>query len=483
MTDSDGEINLPSKIGQKKTFVNQLKLAINQLIPKRNNFKFELDTTDAVFVLLFTAIGMITRVFRIQSPNAVVFDEVYFGNFTNYYLQGKYFHDIHPPLAKLIMAAVASFTGYKGEYQFSQIGDKKYPSMNYVALRLTPAFFGALCVPLSYLIVRAMNGRHFAAFVATSLTACELMMIVESRFILSDSILHFFTCLSVFTIYLHDRYENWVSFIFECICLGLVACCKYTSGGVVLLALVKEMRRKDSKTFSLIRCYIICFSVGLIHIIVFAIHLSALPYYPEDPAFIPQSINASLIDKIIPDWELRNKAPSLLKRIFDLILFMQYTNSKIGHGHAYASPWYSWPLFNGRWVLFWTENGKHVICMGNVLLWYPIFIGVLFNIGRKIMNSIDSESFDMLLGYLFSFLPFALVPRDCFIYHYAIPVLFGIWGLPIMIERTFGGETRGFIYCLVISLALFGYFLWCPWAYALTTPDFEFLVWNNKWRY
>ena len=480
MTDSDGEI-LPSNVQKKKTIVDKIKQMVNELIPKRNTKQFELDTTDAVFVLLFTALGVLTRVFRIQSPNAVVFDEVHFGNFTNWYLRGEYFQDIHPPLGKLIMAAASSFTGYKGEYQFEKIGNNKYPSMNYVALRLIPAFFGALCVPLSYLTARAMNCRHFASFIAGCLTTCELMLIVESRFILSDSFLHFFTCLSVFLIYIHDRYENWVSFIFECISLGLMAGCKYTSGGVVILALFKEFNRKDNYTYSLIRCLLICFSVGLIHIILFAIHLSALPYLPENPTDMPDCIKDSLTDKISPDWEHRNAAAPLLKRILVLIANMFISNMATGYHHPYASSWYTWPLFLSKWVLFWTDDGKHVICMGNVLLWYPIFIGVLFNIGRKVIGSIDSESFDMLLGYLFSFLPFALIPRDCFLYHYAIPVLFGIWGLVLMIERNFDGKTRGFLFSLVASMAIFGYFFWAPWAYALTTPDFDFLVWNHNW--
>lgn len=482
MSDSEGEVILPVKENEKKSFAGKLRKLVNNLIPKRNTRKFELDTTDSVLVLFFTAIGMLTRIFRIQSPNTAVFDEVHFGNFTNWYLRGQYFHDIHPPLGKLIMAAVASFAGYQGEYQFEQLTDKKYPTMTYVALRVTPAFFGALCVPLSYLTARAMGCRHFASFVAGILTASELMLIVEARFILSDSILHFFSCLSVFSIYLHDRVENWVTFFFQCICLGLVASCKYTSGGIVVLALVKQFLMKDSKRFALIRCMIIVFFVGIIHFSVFAIHLSALPYIPENHVSMPYSINQSLVVKMNPDWEQRNKAPPMILRIISLIIYMFYTNALVGYSHPYASPWYSWPLFNSHWVLFWTSEGKHVICMGNVLLWYPVFIGVIGNIIRKLFNSCDGESFEILLGYLFSYLPFALVPRDCFLYHYAIPILFGIWGLVLFIERQLSATVRGFMFCLVSSMAVFGYFLWCPWAYALTTPDFNFMVWNNKWR-
>ncbi|EAY18464.1 Dolichyl-phosphate-mannose-protein mannosyltransferase, putative [Trichomonas vaginalis G3] len=485
MSDSSDIESLPHSSGiQNQRGFNKLKQVLSQVIPKRNTKSFDLDSTDAILVLLFTAIGMLTRVFRVQAPNTVVFDEVHFGNFTNWYLRGQYFHDIHPPLAKLIMASVASFAGYKGDYSFEKLNGQKYPSMTYVALRLTPIFFGAACVPMAYLAARAMNCGHFTSFGAATCIACELTYIIEARHILTDSILHFFSMLSILSIYIHDRYENWVSFLFMCTSLGLVASCKYTSGGIVLLAIAKQFLLKDDIEFKIIRTVIIVYTVAFVHFAIFAIHLSSLPYYPENPnVLIPKCINESLIDKMNPDWELRNKAKPMIFRIISLILYMQFSNFNVGYGHPYASKWYQWPLFTGRWVLFWTENGKHLICMGNVLIWWPVFGSIIGSLIAKFFNTLDAEGLDMLLGYLFSFLPFALIPRDCFLYHYAIPLMFGIYELVILIERQFSPAFTGFLLTLICFLAIFGFFLWCPWVYALTTPDFEFMVWNNKWRY
>ncbi|KAK8890060.1 hypothetical protein M9Y10_034819 [Tritrichomonas musculus] len=465
------------------------------IFPKRTpTKKLVLDTTDAVAVVFFMAVGMMSRVFRIQFPQTVVFDEVHFGNFTNWYIRGQYFHDIHPPLSKLIMAGVAKAAGYKAEYNFAKIEPtSKYPSMIFVALRLTPAFFGALCVPLSYLIMRVMNARHFAAAIAAFMVMFDCMLIVEARHILSDGILHFFSCLAILSIFLHERYYTLFTFMFEGFCLGCVASCKYTSGGIVLLAFIRQfditsitsLFKKNNLrnlTSSAIRCCILTFIVIIIHITCFWIHLTILPYEPENRVDMPECVRKGLVNMKNPNWRQRANAPSMLYRIISLIIYMHRGNMRIGHRHPYSSPWYTWPLATGKWLLFWTNEGKHIICMGNVLLWWPVFFSIVINLIRSLLLfDFQSEESSMLFGYLLSYMPFMLIPRDVFIYHYAIPLLFGIYNLNLLIERWLPPVCRGYCYLLFVSMAAFGYVKWNPWAYGLTTPDFYFLVWNRKW--
>src|SRR5208283_4366911 len=60
-------------------------------------------------VLLFScvtaiAMGIFLRVYQLGYPNEAVFDEVYFPVSANAYLHGLRVFDVHPPLAKLLMA-------------------------------------------------------------------------------------------------------------------------------------------------------------------------------------------------------------------------------------------------------------------------------------------------------------------------------------------------------------------------------------------
>jgi dolichyl-phosphate-mannose--protein O-mannosyl transferase len=214
----------------------------------------------------------------------------------------------------------------------------------------------------------------------------------------------------------------------------------------------------------------------------FVVHLNLLYYHPRDDHFVPDSIAVTL--RYPEDDPLdASEMPSIFRRVFDLAYSMHVGNMQIGHAHPYASPWWSWPLALGNWVLYWTKNGRHIICLGNVLLWYPVFAGILVNFVRGVIAlDVGSADSGMVVGYLVSYLPFALVPREMYLYHYAIPLLFGIMNLAAMIERHAGDEGRGFLLGLVAVLAGIGFVTWCPWVYGLKTPDFDFLVWNNKWR-
>jgi dolichyl-phosphate-mannose--protein O-mannosyl transferase len=145
------------------------------------------DTILELFIIvLITILGLLTRLFKISQPNQVVFDEVHFGSFVNYYLKREFFFDVHPPLGKLLLALVAYFFGYNGGFMFNQIGDPYVVHSNhtdftsngllsivdsppYVAMRSFCGICGALLVPLFYIIMRNLNHSRPASIFSASL--------------------------------------------------------------------------------------------------------------------------------------------------------------------------------------------------------------------------------------------------------------------------------------------------------------------------
>ncbi|KAK3063640.1 Dolichyl-phosphate-mannose--protein mannosyltransferase 1, partial [Teratosphaeriaceae sp. CCFEE 6253] len=95
-----------------------------------------------------TLVALFVRLFRIYQPHSVVFDEVHFGGFASKYIKGKFFMDVHPPLAKLLITLAGWLAGFDGEFDFKDIGkDYLEPGVPYVAMRLLPAICGVLTIP------------------------------------------------------------------------------------------------------------------------------------------------------------------------------------------------------------------------------------------------------------------------------------------------------------------------------------------------
>lgn len=68
------------------------------------------------------AIACVVRLWRIERPDSVVFDEVHFGGFATKYIKSKFFMDVHPPLAKLLITAAGAIAGFRGDFDFKDIG-------------------------------------------------------------------------------------------------------------------------------------------------------------------------------------------------------------------------------------------------------------------------------------------------------------------------------------------------------------------------
>ena len=149
--------------------------------------------------LLFglTVLAFAVRLFRIYQPSSVVFDEVHFGGFASKYIKGKFFMDVHPPLAKLLLTLAGWLAGFDGNFDFKEIGkDYLEPNVPYVAMRLLPAVCGVLTVPCMFLSLKASGCKTSTAALGGGLIIFENGLLTQSRLILLDSPLVAFTALT-----------------------------------------------------------------------------------------------------------------------------------------------------------------------------------------------------------------------------------------------------------------------------------------------
>lgn len=193
-----------------------------------------LDNKDALLLSLLTTTAFAVRFWRLFHPTSVVFDEVYFGNFSNFYIQSQFFYDIHPPLAKIVAFLFANLSEYDGSIDFEHCPWGVYPIPDYVQLRLTPALLSALCGPLVYLCVRFASFGSAAATMSSVLTIFDTSLGTEGRHILSDGILHFFSVLHIviliYTMSLPGRGPPFFLWHFiTALSLGAACSCKNTA--------------------------------------------------------------------------------------------------------------------------------------------------------------------------------------------------------------------------------------------------------------
>lgn len=87
--------------------------------------------------------------------------------------------DVHPPLAKLLITLAGFLAGFRGNFDFKDIGDDYLePGVPYVAMRSLPAVLGVLSVPIMFLTLKAYGCRTTtASFGAVLLTFGKCYML------------------------------------------------------------------------------------------------------------------------------------------------------------------------------------------------------------------------------------------------------------------------------------------------------------------
>ena len=144
-------------------------------------------SADAVVLAVIAALSFASRFYQLDTPGRVVLDEVHFGKFVNRYWSGRYYFDIHPPVGKLILAALGWLGGHDPGFDFSNNGKAFDSESQFVVLRRASALFGAALPILAYLQLRVWRLCPHAAAFGAGLLLFEVMHVTQARHILLDS--------------------------------------------------------------------------------------------------------------------------------------------------------------------------------------------------------------------------------------------------------------------------------------------------------
>lgn len=105
---------------------------------------------------------------------------------------------MNPPFGKWLIALIASALGFDPTLDvFETTGSPISSAAQAFAARAPAALFGSLTVPVFYCLCRQLRLSEVSSFLGASFILFDSMHVIQSRMIMVDSLLVFFTCLSL----------------------------------------------------------------------------------------------------------------------------------------------------------------------------------------------------------------------------------------------------------------------------------------------
>jgi dolichyl-phosphate-mannose-protein mannosyltransferase len=439
-----------------------------------------------------------TRLWALFTPNAVVFDEVYFKGFAAHYMDGQYYFDIHPPLGKLLLGGFGHLLGLTPASMLDGTA---------LGLRLLPAIAGALLVPLVWGILRRLGASRAFAFLGAFLVLLDNALLVESRFILMDSMLLLFGLGAVY-LYLiaRDSHTNrrWLWLVLAALSAGAAASIKWTGlNALAIIGLVwlwDQHGRHVSWRRKLSEISLFVFIPAVIYLSVFWIHFHLLPKTGDGDAFMTQRFQSTLVGN--PSYK-SSAHVSFVDKFLELNVEMYHANQTLTATHPYGSHWYSWPL-EQRPIYYWQGDTQgdgrqgNIYLLGNPAIWWGVWIAIFAGLGyawttkRRLRPATISALAVAGAAYFINLLPFVAVARVMFLYHYFFSLIFSII-FAVMLWNDLAGNAKGrtlttprqrqiYAAVLIIIALTFLYFLPISYGTPLTPGGLQAHMWLHSWR-
>ena len=324
--------------------------------------------------------------------NSSYFDEIYHARTAWEQLNGVYPYEItHPPLGKTIIGLGIRLFG-----------------MTPFGWRFSGTLFGVLMLPLLYFFAKKLFGGYITPAACTLLMATDFMHFVQTRIATIDTYAVFFILLMYLFMYLFVTEGRLRDLALCGLSFGLGAAskwtCFYAGAGLAVIWAVWVIREARAGRLDLLG-----FVKNALFCVMFFVLVPGLIYYL---AYIPYGVAQGKTNLLSRDY---------LNIVLDNQRYMFNYHSQLVATHPYSSHWYQW-LLDIRPILYYLDylaNGR-VVSFGAfvnpVLCWGGLL--ALFVLGFLTVVRRDRVSAYILLGYLAQLLPWVLVPRLTFAYHY-----------------------------------------------------------------
>lgn len=347
---------------------------------------------------------------EISYLNSTYFDEIYHGRTAYEFVHGMDIYEwTHPQLGKLIMSIPI-----------------KYLGMNPFAYRLMGNVAGLLMLLVIYVFAKRLFGYTKYAALAMILFAADGMHFVQTRIGTVDSFLVLFILLSYLFMYQYiscktegSLGKKLLQLFGSGIFLGMAMATKwngaYAAIGLAVIFFVDLfIRSKSATTYGnwrsqskkiVLSCFIF---FGVVPITIYVV--SFIPYY------------------------LISGKDSFVQFLCNEQVRMYEYHSQLNATHPFSSPWYFWPI---GYKPVWYYDGQvaegmvsSIALFSNPFIWWTGIVAMIYAVKEMILERSKQYSF-LVAAILAVYVPYMLVPRIMYLYHY-FPVV------PLMILALVG---------------------------------------------
>ncbi len=417
--------------------------------------------------------------YRDDYMTSTYFDEIYHARTAYEHLNRiNPYEWTHPPLGKILIAIGISLFG-----------------MNTFGWRIVGTLVGAIMIPLMYLFGKKLFQKSFYGFCAAFLMMFDLMHFAQTRIATIDSYTTLFVILMYYYMtdyylqksYRKGFYSSLKPLFLSGLFFGLGAATKWSAlYGAPGLALIFFMAKyNEYKDYKKARQTSLKGQGG-----------GSTPAWVERfmPVYMWRTIlYCVLFFIVIPiGIYLLSYIPYLMVPGMEFGDILEYQksmyryHSTLESTHSFQSEWWSWPLMIRP---IWYYQGKDlasgmastIASFGNPAIWWPGVLAIVFAVMAAFKR--NKAMFLVTTAIISQYIPWMLISRSAFIYHFFPMVPFMMLAIVYVIKRLVErGISKYYVYAY-LSLVLLMFVLFYPAVSGLVVPKayINFLRWFPSW--
>ena len=383
--------------------------------------------TDTLIMCGLLAPALAMRFWHLARPAEMVFDERLIIPIARCLLHGSPCLGMHPLLPQWsIVLSIAIF------------GDRPW------SCRLPSAALGTILVGVTYLLGRRMLGSRLAATLSATFVLCDGLFLVDSRFALREIFYVTFAAWSYLMLFRFAQtpsplWRRRITLLWMALALGLGLSSKLLVPAVALVfvaaalagVMVHAAIRNHSPISELLQ------QLGGALTLIGSV--SALVY-----------LVVSLPNYWLGSWGGIGDQFAYLIRVIRF-------NAGLSSGHAYASPWWSWPLML-RPIVYWTKvpvTGMiaRIEALGNPVIWWGALISIPIVAVQAIRLKCSTYAF-IVIGYAIYVAMWIPIHRYLFVYEYMPALYLAFMALAIVLAQSWQGKARDWEHLLLLMSLL-----------------------------